>query len=50
MPATDMLSIQLYTLRSLNDLDTVLDVAAAAGRLQAPTSRALHRKTSRPAR
>jgi hypothetical protein len=48
MPATDMLSIQLYTLRSLNDLDTVLDVAA--GRLQAPTSRALHRKTSRPAR
>jgi sugar phosphate isomerase/epimerase len=31
MPVTDMLSIQLYTLRSLNDLDTVLDVVAAAG-------------------
>ena len=31
MPVTDMLSIQLYTLRSLNDLDTVLDVAVAAG-------------------
>ena len=31
MTVTDMLSIQLYTLRSLNDLDAVLDVAAAAG-------------------
>ena len=31
MPVTDMLSIQLYTLRSLNDLDKVLDIAAAAG-------------------
>ena len=28
---TDILSIQLYTLRSLNDLDTVLDTVAAAG-------------------
>jgi sugar phosphate isomerase/epimerase len=31
MPLTDILSIQLYTLRSLNNLDAVLDTAAAAG-------------------
>jgi sugar phosphate isomerase/epimerase len=31
MPVTDVLSIQLYTLRSLGDLDTVLDTAAQAG-------------------
>ena len=31
MPITDILSIQLYTLRSLNDLDTILDTVAAAG-------------------
>jgi sugar phosphate isomerase/epimerase len=31
MPVTDVLSIQLYTLRSLQDLDTVLDTVAAAG-------------------
>lgn len=31
MPVTDSLSIQLYTLRSLNDLATVLDTVAAAG-------------------
>jgi sugar phosphate isomerase/epimerase len=31
MTVTDTLSIQLYTLRSLNELDAVLDVAAAAG-------------------
>jgi len=31
MPITDILSIQLYTLRSLNSLDAVLDTAAAAG-------------------
>ena len=28
---TDTLSIQLYTLRSLNDLDAILDTVAAAG-------------------
>ena len=31
MPATDVLAIQLYSLRSLDDLDQVLDTAAAAG-------------------
>jgi sugar phosphate isomerase/epimerase len=31
MPVTDCLSIQLYTLRSLNSLDKILDVVAAAG-------------------
>jgi sugar phosphate isomerase/epimerase len=31
MSVTDVLSIQLYTLRSLNDLDTVLDTVAEAG-------------------
>jgi sugar phosphate isomerase/epimerase len=31
MPVTDILSIQLYTQRSLNDLDRVLDTVAAAG-------------------
>src|SRR6516162_11597053 len=31
MPATDVLSIQLYTLRSLDNLDAVLDAVAAAG-------------------
>ena len=31
MPETDTLSIQLYTLRSLDDLDTILDTVAAAG-------------------
>lgn len=31
MPVTDILSIQLYTLRSLNDLDKVLDTVAAVG-------------------
>ena len=31
MPVADILSIQLYTLRSLNDLDTILDSVAAAG-------------------
>src|SRR4051794_34797110 len=31
MPATDVLAIQLYSLRSLDDLDRVLDTAAAAG-------------------
>jgi sugar phosphate isomerase/epimerase len=31
MPVTDILSIQLYTLRSLNDLDKVLDTVAGAG-------------------
>ncbi len=31
MPVTDLLSIQLYTLRSLNGLDAVLDAVAAAG-------------------
>ena len=31
MSVTDLLSIQLYTLRSLDDLDKVLDTVAAAG-------------------
>src|ERR1044071_1645151 len=31
MPVTVLLSIQLYTLRSLNNLDAVLDTVAAAG-------------------
>ena len=31
MPVTDTLSIQLYTLRSLNDLGKVLDTVAAVG-------------------
>ena len=31
MPITDTLSIQLYTLRSMNDLDTILDTVFAAG-------------------
>jgi sugar phosphate isomerase/epimerase len=31
MAAVDVLSIQLYTLRSLNDLDRILDVVAEAG-------------------
>ena len=31
MKVTDTLSIQLYTLRALNDLDTILDAVAAAG-------------------
>ncbi len=31
MPVADILSIQLYTLRSLNDLDTILDSVAGAG-------------------
>jgi sugar phosphate isomerase/epimerase len=31
MSATDVLSIQLYTLRSLGDLDRILDVVAASG-------------------
>ena len=31
MQIADTLSIQLYTLRSLNDLDAILDVAADAG-------------------
>jgi sugar phosphate isomerase/epimerase len=31
MATTDFLSIQLYTLRSMNNLDTVLDTVAAAG-------------------
>ena len=31
MPITDILSIQLYTLRSLNDLDAILDIVAAVG-------------------
>jgi len=31
MAAADVLSIQLYTLRSLNDLDRILDVVAEAG-------------------
>jgi sugar phosphate isomerase/epimerase len=31
MPITDTLSIQLYTLRSMNDLDTILDTVSAAG-------------------
>ena len=31
MQVTDILSIQLYTLRSLNDLDKVLDTVGAAG-------------------
>lgn len=31
MAVTDILSIQLYTLRALNNLDAVLDTAAAAG-------------------
>jgi sugar phosphate isomerase/epimerase len=31
MSTTDVLSIQLYTLRSLGDLDRILDVAAEAG-------------------
>jgi sugar phosphate isomerase/epimerase len=31
VPIADILSIQLYTLRSLNDLDTILDIVAAAG-------------------
>jgi len=31
MPVADVLSIQLYTLRSMNDLDAILDAVAAAG-------------------
>jgi sugar phosphate isomerase/epimerase len=31
VPVADILSIQLYTLRSLNDLDTILDSVAGAG-------------------
>ena len=31
MPIADILSIQLYTLRSLHDLGTILDIVAAAG-------------------
>jgi sugar phosphate isomerase/epimerase len=31
VPIADILSIQLYTLRSLNDLDTILDIVAAVG-------------------
>jgi sugar phosphate isomerase/epimerase len=31
VPPADILSIQLYTLRSLNNLETILDTAAAAG-------------------
>jgi sugar phosphate isomerase/epimerase len=31
MPVTDILSIQLYTLRALTDLDAMLDTVAAAG-------------------
>src|SRR5580765_4638182 len=31
MSVADLLSIQLYTLRSFNDLDRVLDTVAAAG-------------------
>ncbi len=31
MPIADILSIQLYTLRLLNDLDTILDIVAGAG-------------------
>jgi sugar phosphate isomerase/epimerase len=31
MPATDMLAIQLYTMRSLDDLDRILDAVAEAG-------------------
>jgi sugar phosphate isomerase/epimerase len=31
MPVTDILSIQLYTLRAMNDLDTIVDTVAAAG-------------------
>jgi sugar phosphate isomerase/epimerase len=31
MPASDVLSIQLYTLRSMNDLDQLLDTVASAG-------------------
>src|SRR5215471_16497574 len=31
MSVTDVLSIQLYTLRSMNDLDRTLDTVAAAG-------------------
>jgi sugar phosphate isomerase/epimerase len=31
MNTTDILSIQLYTLRSMNDLDRILDTVAAAG-------------------
>jgi sugar phosphate isomerase/epimerase len=31
MPVTDNLSIQLYTLRAMNDLDAILDAVVAAG-------------------
>ena len=37
MSVTDVLSIQLYTLRSLNDLDRILDTVADAGYRQVET-------------